>query len=189
MSSRMDRETLRQWIRHYIEHDERILASGSTSQVFVNLKRALLNPPVLKAVLGFLEDDISQWLANHRGPVVIAGPALGAAPLIYGLLAGRLNYGHMHGILTRHHFRTGKFEFIDSKLSPIGITACPAIVVDDVVTSGESIAKCISELKYAGYEPRLLYSVVDRQEKRHASFVKWEPLLASLFTLDELLRT
>lgn len=48
-----------------------------------------------------------------------------------------------------------------------GIPEHPLVVVDDVITTGQSVIDAINELEKGGYHPKGIISVMDRQDKRN----------------------
>ncbi len=68
------------------------------------------------------------------------------------------------------------------------IKGCKIVVLEDVVTTGESAMKAVRVLREAGYKVEQVISIVDRQEDDEADnlFEKENIEFVSLFTLDDI---
>lgn len=76
---------------------------------------------------------------------VVVGPDAESRPWV-GDLAGRLGLSHTVAQKTRRGDRSAAIEFPD----PAGITGRPALIVDDIVSSGGTIVACAKALAAAG---------------------------------------
>ena len=159
------------------------LASGRGSDFYVDTKQTSLcaeGGEYLGQLLGELI-----WTACPDADVV-AGPTLGADPLITAtLLALRRRGRSLEGIIVRKEAKghgTGTWlEGNDHIRAGARVAA-----IEDVVTTGGSGLKAVARLREAGYVVQDMFCVVDRQEGGEAAFAQEGVRLHALFTQEEL---
>ena len=155
-----------------VMHGDFVLASGARSAVYVDIKSALTDPGVLSAVA--LE------IARRGNFGAVAGVAVGGVPLA---VAVSLAAGKPYVIVRsgeKGHGAGGRI---------IGdVRGVPALLVEDVTTTGGSVLSAIRLLREAGATVDRVITVVDRQEGAGASLAAEGVELIALVTLAELVQ-
>ena len=163
-------------------HGNFTLASGRSSNHYVNCKPVSLSGEGL-ALLG------EQLLAEvEADAVAVAGLTLGADPLVsavalQAVLAGR----RLDALIVRKEAKGhGTGAWLEGPLPPAGSTIT---VLEDVVTTGGSSLKAVSQLRQAGYTVNRVVAIVDRQEGGLEAMTAADLELRSLFQLEEIAAT
>ena len=158
------------------------LASGRSSNHYVNCKPVSLSGEGL-ALLG------EQLLAEvEADAVAVAGLTLGADPLVSAValqaaLTGRL----LDALIVRKEAKGhGTGAWLEGPLPPAGSTIT---VLEDVVTTGGSSLKAVTQLRQAGYTVNRVVAIVDRQEGGLEAMTAANLELRSLFQLEEIAAT
>lgn len=125
-----------------------ILTSGKESDYYVDVKNALTDPASLKFVAG----RISELIESDR----VAGVELGAVPLIVAvsMLTGK-SY-----IIIRKERKHGTKSLLIGEATE-GTTVD---LVEDVVTTGNSVLKAVEYLRELGCTVNRCICVVDREQ-------------------------
>ena len=163
-------------------HGQFTLASGRSSDHYVNCKPVSLSGIGL-ALLGSLlleqvESDAS----------AVAGLTLGADPLVSAValqaaLAGR----ELDALIVRKQAKGhGTGAWLEGPLPPDGSVIT---VLEDVVTTGGSSLKAVTQLREAGCRVNRVVTIVDRQEGGLEALTAAGLELRSLFLLDEVAAT
>lgn len=163
------------------EQREVVLASGRTSNFYIDCKQAVLTAEG-HFLAGWL---ISQALAQHAPAVrAVGGLTMGADPLAsaastVSFLGGRpLDAFYVRKEPKGH----GTQKWIEGEKSvPPGT---PVAIVEDVVTTGGSTRKAIERARLHGLDVRHVVALVDREEGGRAEVEKDAPLTA-LFRRSE----
>ena len=163
-------------------HGNFTLASGRSSNHYVNCKPVSLSGEGL-ALLG------EQLLAEvEADAVAVAGLTLGADPLVSAValqaaLTGRL----LDALIVRKEAKGhGTGAWLEGPLPPAGSTIT---VLEDVVTTGGSSLKAVTQLRQAGYTVNRVVAIVDRQEGGLEAMTTADLELRSLFQLEEIAAT
>jgi orotate phosphoribosyltransferase len=163
-------------------HGNFTLASGRSSNHYVNCKPVSLSGEGL-ALLG------EQLLAEvEADAVAVAGLTLGADPLVSAValqaaLTGRL----LDALIVRKEAKGhGTGAWLEGPLPPAGSTIT---VLEDVVTTGGSSLKAVTQLRQAGYRVNRVVAIVDRQEGGLEAMTAADLELRSLFQLEEIAAT
>ena len=163
-------------------HGNFTLASGRSSNHYVNCKPVSLSGEGL-ALLG------EQLLAEvEADAVAVAGLTLGADPLVsavalQAVLAGR----RLDALIVRKEAKGhGTGAWLEGPLPPAGSTIT---VLEDVVTTGGSSLKAVTQLRQAGYTVNRVVAIVDRQEGGLEAMTAANLELRSLFQLEEIAAT
>jgi orotate phosphoribosyltransferase len=148
------------------------LASGQTSDIYVDIKRAWSDPARLRVM--------AAALASHVGGADrLAGMELGAVPLI---VATALLTGHPYAVVRKAAKAHGTQQRFEGEV-PSGARV---VVLEDVTTTGGSVVETVQVLRDAGAIVDRVVVVVDREagarERLAAVGVTLEPLV----TLSEL---
>ena len=155
-----------------VEFGQFTLASGRTSDVYVNMKRALTYPDILAMC--------AQAMAYHAPESDrVAGVALGAVPLAVAIsLETHIPYLMIRKRAKAHGLRNlieGAIEEGDR-----------VFMVEDVTTTAGSAVPGVEALREAGAHMDTLVVVVDRCEGATGTMANVGVNLIPVLTLDEL---
>ena len=133
------------------------LASGSQSSLYFNLPPVSLDPVGLQLISQLFYDQISPLEAvTHVG-----GPAIGAIPLVVGLVAySRQQTRPLTGLLVRSQV---KQHGLSNKIEGDLPQGAKVVILEDVVSTGRSALECAQVLTKQGAQIVQLSSVIDRQ--------------------------
>ncbi len=133
------------------------LSSGKKSSHYVNCK------PVSLSGIGLLL--LSKMLLEkvELESVAVAGMTLGGDPLVSAVAMASINFERsLNALIVRKKPKGyGTEAWLEGPLPPQGSLIT---VLEDVVTTGGSSLKAVSQLKAAGYNVQRIVSIVDRQE-------------------------
>lgn len=149
------------------------LTSGRKSPYYVDIKRAVTDPGILR--------DLAQAMAPAAtGHARLAGVELGAIPLVVALsLETGLPY-----VMIRKASRThGTGGAVEGDLQKGDRT----LLVEDVTTTGGSVARGVDLLREAGAIVERVVCVVDREEGARDRLKSQGVELVALLTSRELL--
>ena len=158
------------------------LASGRHSDHYVNCKPVSLSGIGL-ALLG------RQLLALvEPKAVAVAGLTLGADPLVSAVaLQAALEGRPLDALIVRKEAKGhGTGAWLEGPLPPQG---CSITVLEDVVTSGGSALKAVTQLREVGFVVDRVVTIVDRQEGGLDAMTAAGLDLRSLFLLEEVAAT
>jgi orotate phosphoribosyltransferase len=133
------------------------LASGKESSYYVNSKKALFNGEAV-----YLLADVLYEMTKDLNVQAVGGPEVGAIPMAAAVamryhMAGR----SMEGFFIRKQAKAhGSQERIEGVLRP----GDRVVMVEDVVTTGESVLQAIAEVEKAGGHVVAVTCIVDRLE-------------------------
>jgi len=125
-----------------------VLASGARSTYYIDVKNAITDPFVLKA--------IGEVIGQSMTCDVVAGVAVGGIPLA---VATSLSLGIPYAIVRSEVKSHGKS-------SPIigNVRGKKVVLVEDVTTSGGSALKAVNALRQEGAYVDTVVAIVDREE-------------------------
>jgi orotate phosphoribosyltransferase len=155
------------------------LSSGRTAQYYVDAKRALLRPK------GFLAaGELIAAEAAERGASAVGGMTMGADPLACAAIAADGGNDLIAFFVRKERKEHGLQRWIEGPELAPG-TRC--LVVEDVVTTGDSTVRAIERILEEGLEVAGVTAVVDRlaggaEAIEKAAGAPYRPLL----TIDEL---
>ncbi len=158
------------------------LASGRESDFYIDCKQTTLHPEGLLLSSELFVDALSK--AKIRGVRIdaVAGPTLGADPIISGIaVVSQLRGLPLPAIIVRKEPKghgTGAYlEGIDKLGSGLHVA-----VFEDVVTTGGSMLKAVNRLREHGYIVEHTFALVDRSEGGRAAIEAEKLSLTSLFS-------
>lgn len=156
-----------------------VLSSGRTSDYYVDLRRMVLTPRGAYLTARLLLDLVRPEVS------AIGGMTLGADPIVSSMIVvGHIEGRDLCGLIVRKEAKKhGKRRFIEGPLLEAGAKVA---VVDDVVTTGNSLLRSIERLEEAGYRPVQALAVLDRMEGGREALSAAGFELESLFTRDDL---
>ena len=160
-------------------HGQFTLASGRTSDHYVNCKPVSLSGEGLALVGGLLLEQV------EANAAAVAGLTLGADPLVSAVavlaaLAGRA----LDALIVRKQAKGhGTGAWLEGPLPERGSLIT---VLEDVVTTGGSSLRAVNQLRDAGYCVERVVTIVDRQEGGQEAMAAAGLDLRSLFLLEEV---
>ncbi len=134
-----------------------VLSSGQRSSYYINGKQVTLHPQGALAVGRLL---LSQLPIETEA---VAGLTLGADPIVSAVsVVSALENRPIPGLIIRKEAKGhGTMAYIEGPSLPAG---AKVVVLEDVVTTGQSAMKAVDRLREAGYTVEQVISIVDRQQ-------------------------
>lgn len=156
-----------------------LLSSGQRSSYYINGKQVTLHPEgalaVGRVLLALLEPDT----------VAVAGLTLGADPIVTATSVVAAYEGRsIAALIVRKEAKGhGTQAYIEGLTLPEGSRV---VVLEDVVTTGQSAMKAVERLRDAGYQVDEVISLVDRQQGG-AEFYQQQGLkFRAVYTIEDL---
>jgi orotate phosphoribosyltransferase len=142
-----------------------VLASGRPSNFYIDCKQVTLSAQGHVVVGRLLFDEIVKWETSRSAEIRgVGGLTLGADPIASEVsMTSALELHPIPAFLVRKEPKKhGTEQYLE------GMGNIPAgsevVVVEDVVTTGESAAKAVVRTREAGYVVHLVLGLVDRLE-------------------------
>jgi orotate phosphoribosyltransferase len=160
-------------------HGTFTLASGRSSHHYVNCKPVSLSGTGLALLGALLLEQVESEAA------AVAGLTLGADPLVSAVaLQAALGGRELDALIVRKEAKGhGTGAWLEGPLPPAGRVIT---VLEDVVTTGGSSLKAVTQLREAGYLVNRVVTIVDRQEGGLAAMEAAGLELRSLFLLEQV---
>lgn len=177
-----DRESLRRLLlERSVQRGDFVLASGRRSSYYIDCRRTTMSAEGMVLIGRLGREAITD--AGWR-PVSVGGLTIGADPVAYAIAAA--SFGSKHPIdafsvrkIAKSHgtgrLIEGNFQSGDS-----------VVVVEDVITSGESASRALVALEEAGGRVLGILAVVDREEGGKSSLEARGRIVITLTTVSEL---
>jgi len=155
-----DRESLRRvLLERSVQRGDFVLASGRRSSYYIDCRRTTMSAEgmVLIGRMGWAAIQQAGWR-----PSAVGGLTMGADPVAYAIAAASFQDEHpVNAFSVRKETKGhGTGRLIEGNFNP-GDTV---VVVEDVITSGESARRAVSALEQAGGRVLGVLAVVDREE-------------------------
>ena len=190
-------ELLKSVIKDYIEeysfqHTKNgfILNSGKISNYFINLKPLLHNQCFLYTLSSIIKDFIEEIRIKHDIVINgIGGPGYGALPMATATLMRLIEIdndcvNNIYSFSLRDKRKDhGVYSFLDGPFKKNDII----MILDDVVTTGNSILKTINTCLDYGLKPIALFSIVNRENLDLQSMSNSLSYSKNLFTLGDFI--
>jgi len=157
------------------------LSTGRQSGFYFDCKRAMLDGEGLTLIVDAIMEEIDQL---PERPVAIGGLTLGADFIVAGVIAKAYQTGHptVYGSIVRKEPKKhGTRNKIENQL-PAGT---PIVVIDDVITSGNSIRKACEEFRQASYRIVGIIALIDRKAGGKESLERDFGPVRALFDKDD----
>jgi len=184
MSLVRDREQLKRLLAvRSVRRGEFKLASGLTSNVYVDAKLTTLHAPAMPLVGRLFLDRIRE---HQWKPRAIGGLVLGADPIVSAVARESVDDDSpIDAFLVRKDAKKhGLEKFIEGVNEPAGLAV---VIVDDVCTTGGSTAEAIEKARSAGMVVLGAICLVDREEGAEERLMKLGCAFDRVFRLTELL--
>ena len=150
------------------------LASGKTSPYYIDVKKAITKPEILRAI----GRGIAKYA--HRADR-IAGVELGAVP-IAAVVA--LETGKPYIMVRKEKKEHGTSKEFEGDL----VAGDRLLFVEDVVTTGGTLMKAIQRMRAAGAAVTEVVAGVDREEGGKEALASIDVILRALVTSEELMQ-
>lgn len=134
-----------------------VLSSGQRSSYYINGKQVTLHPQGALAIGRILLS------ALPTDTQAVAGLTLGADPIVsaVSVVSAYENQPIPALIVRKESKGHGTMAYIEGPSLP---TDASVVVLEDVVTTGQSALKAVERLKQAGYRVNQIMALVDRQQ-------------------------
>jgi orotate phosphoribosyltransferase len=153
-----------------VKHGKFVLSSGKEANYYIDIKKAITNPEILKTIAILINEKIKDDKIDG-----VAGPALGAVPIATAVsLESKIPL-----IMIRKEKKGyGLLKLIEGEIK----SGNNIVVVEDVTTTGNSLLKAIKAVEDNNGIVKRVFSVVDREEGAIDNFksknIKLEPLVS-----------
>lgn len=157
------------------------LSSGQSSPYYINGKQVTLHPAGAVAIARLILPQLPE------DTVAVAGLTLGADPLVTAT-----------SVVAAYHDRTLTALIVRKEAKGHGTQAylegptlppnSPVVVLEDVVTTGQSALKAVERLRAAGYHVTQIIAIVDRQQGGAALYQEAGLHFQALFTIEDIQR-
>lgn len=156
-----------------------VLSSGQRSSYYINCKPVTLHPQGALALGRLLYSILPE------DTEAVAGLTLGADPIVSAVsVVSALEDRSVFGLIVRKEAKGhGTMAYIEG---PNLSTSAPVVVLEDVVTTGQSALKAVTRLRDAGYQVSLILALVDRQQGGTQLYQENGLDFHSLFTIEDL---
>ena len=157
-----DLTTLRQLLLELIcqlayQEGEFILSSGQRSSYYINGKQVTLHPQGALAVGRLILSELP------KDTQAVAGLTLGADPIVTAVsVVSAYEHRPIPALIVR---KEAKGHGTQAYIEGLSLEANSHVVVlEDVVTTGQSAMKAVDRLRSAGYSVKQVIALVDRQQ-------------------------
>jgi orotate phosphoribosyltransferase len=166
--------------RRAYQSGEFVLSSGQKSNYYINCKPVTLDPRG-----GLLVGQL--FLAHLPAHTqAVAGLTLGADPMVTAVSvvsAWQHPPGYPGLIVRKEAKEHGTQSYIEGPSLPPG---SQVVVLEDVVTTGQSAMKAVERLQQAGYRVQAVMAIVDRQQGGAELYQSSGLDFFALFTIPDL---
>src|SRR4028118_904283 len=156
-----------------------VLSSGQSSSYYINGKQVTLHPQGALAIGRLL---LSQLPTDTQA---VAGLTLGADPIVSAVsVVSALENRPIPALIVRKEAKGhGTMAYIEGPSLPAG---AKVVVLEDVVTTGQSALKAVERLREAGYDVNQVIALVDRQQGGSELYQQSGLDFQALFSIKDL---
>ena len=177
-----DRESLRHLLlERSVQRGDFVLASGRHSSFYIDCRRTTMSGEgmVLIGRLGLAAIQDAGWR-----PTSIGGLTMGADPVAYAIAAASFGKGRAINAFSvrKQEKQHGTGRLIEGNLE----SGDAVVVVEDVITTGESAGKAVAAVRQAGARVLGVLAVVDREEGGKRALEVQGHMVIALTTAGEL---
>lgn len=178
-----DRDRLREvLLERSVRRGDFVLASGARSSYYIDAR-----PTTMSGAGQLLIGRLGLTALDHAGwrPAAVGGLTLGADPVAYAIAHAAAANGRTIDAFTvrKEPKGHGTGRQIEGAFTP----GTDVVVVEDVVTSGDSALRAVRAVEEAGAHVLGILAVVDRQEGGRERIHEAGYAMIALFTAAELL--
>jgi orotate phosphoribosyltransferase len=161
------RPRLKELIRKYgIVFSHVKLSSNKETDYYYDIKKVAFHPKGIH----LLGDLLLMEIAKYR-PKSVGGLEIGSAPLTTSIIIKSTeDWKYRNGLSGFLIRKNPKKHGLEKKIE--GILGSPVVIVDDVVTSGQSIKDAIDAVNNEGFSVNGAVCVIDREEEGTANVLK-----------------
>jgi len=155
------------------------LTSGQKSSYYINGKQITLHPAggvmVGRLLLDYIPPEVT----------AVAGLTLGADPIVSAVsIVGAYSDRAVTPLIVRKAAKGhGTQAYIEGPTLPPGT---PVVVLEDVVTTGQSAWQAVERLRTAGYVVDTVLALVDRQQGGREFYAAKELAFTALFSIADI---
>lgn len=155
------------------------LSSGQKSRYYINCKLVTLD------AIGALATGRTIFAQLPEGTAAVAGLTLGADPIVSAVsLVSALEAQPIPALIVRKEAKGhGTQAYIEG---PTLAEGSNVVVLEDVVTTGQSALKAVERLRGAGYMVDRIVSLVDRQQGGAELYAQEGLAFDAIFTIGDL---
>jgi len=155
------------------------LSSGQKSTYYINCKLVTLD------AIGALATGHVLLNLLPENTAAVAGLTLGADPIVSAVsVVSALETRPIPALIVRKEAKGhGTQAYIEGPSLPVGASV---VVLEDVVTTGQSAMKAVERLRAAGYSVDRVISLVDRQQGGAEFYAAAGLQFESVFTIADL---
>ena len=156
-----------------------VLSSGQRSSYYINGKQVTLHPQGALAVGRLL---LSQLPIDTEA---VAGLTLGADPIVSAVsVVSALENRPIPALIVRKEAKGhGTMAYIEGPILP---AETKVVVLEDVVTTGQSAMKAVERLREAGYSVEQVIALVDRQQGGAELYQSAKLKFEAVFLIQEI---
>lgn len=156
-----------------------VLSSGQSSSYYINGKQVTLHPQGALAIGRIL---LSELAIDTQA---VAGLTLGADPIVsaVSIVSAYENRPIPALIIRKEAKGHGTKAYIEGPSLPDNALV---VVLEDVVTTGQSALKAVERLRAAGYSVNQVMALVDRQQGGAELYESVGLKFQSVFTIEEI---
>ncbi|MBD2017822.1 orotate phosphoribosyltransferase [Microcoleus sp. FACHB-53] len=156
-----------------------VLSSGQRSSYYINGKQVTLHPQGALAIGRLLLSSLP------FDTEAVAGLTLGADPIVSAVsVVSALENRPIPALIIRKEAKGhGTMAYIEGPSLSAGARV---VVLEDVVTTGQSALKAVERLKEAGYSVEQVMALVDRQQGGAELYESSGLKFQTLFTIQQL---
>ncbi|MDB9458313.1 orotate phosphoribosyltransferase [Dolichospermum circinale CS-545/17] len=156
-----------------------VLSSGQRSSYYINGKQVTLHPQGALAVARLLLHILSE------DTQAVAGLTLGADPIVSAVSVVSVYENRpIPALIIRKEAKGhGTMAYIEGPSLPQG---AKVVVLEDVVTTGQSALKAVERLQAAGYTVNMVISLIDRLQGGGELYESAGLQFQALFTIQHL---
>jgi len=163
--------------KHMIKFGDFTLKSGKHSPIYINLREMIAYPELMTEIADMIFANKPQDL--H--PELICGVPYSALTLATYLAIKH----HLPMILKRKEAKTyGTKQILEGVFQP----GMNCLVIEDVLTTGQSTLETVNELRAAGLQVTEVLAFIDREQGAKANFAEASLNYHTVFTLTTLLQ-
>lgn len=156
-----------------------VLSSGQRSSYYINGKQVTLHPQGALAMGRLL---LSQLPTDTTA---VAGLTLGADPIVSAVsIVSALENRPIPALIVRKESKGhGTMAYIEGPSLPAG---AKVVVLEDVVTTGQSAMKAVERLREAGYSVEQVIALVDREQGGAEFYQSAKLKFEAVFSIQEI---
>ncbi len=158
-----------------------VLASGKESPYYLDCRKITLYAPSFEIVGKLFWQEVKYAYVDG-----VAGMTLGADPIVCAVLSQAVKENYkLEGLLVR---KEPKKHGREKQIEGNYFSGMRVVVVEDVVTTGESVKKAISALQKENIKVIRVVSLVDREEGGKENIESSGIPFKAFFTLSEIIK-